>query len=105
MNMVAQKERRAAKRVKLDWPVCLWHDATQQFYNGRSVNISASGVLVKMPLTVPIRKDDSVEINFPAPDETAEDQGRVFSAKAVRINRGQSILEATQSVALQFVNQ
>jgi len=105
MTMVAQKERRAAKRVKLNWPVCLWHDATQQFYNGRSVDISSTGALVKMPLTVPIRKDDSVEINFPPPDDTLEDEGRVFSAKVVRVNRGQSILEANQSVALQFVNQ
>ncbi len=103
MNTVAQQERRAAKRVKLDWPVCLWHDNTQQFYNGRSANISATGALIKLPLTAPIRQDDSVEVNFPAPDDSIE-ESKVFTARVVRVNRGQSILEGNQFVALQFVN-
>ncbi len=103
MNMVAQQERRAATRVKLDWPVCLWHDNTQKFYNGRSENISATGALVRLPLTAPISKDDSVEVNFPAPDDSAEQESKVFTAKVVRVNRGQSILDGNQFVALQFI--
>ncbi len=103
MNMIAQQERRAAKRVKLDWPVCLWHDNTQQFYNGRSSDISATGALIKLPLTAPISKNDSVEVNFPAPDDS-EQESKVFTAKVVRVNRGQSILDGNQFVALQFVD-
>ncbi len=102
--IVAEKEKRGSKRFKMDWQVCLWHEPTQRFYSGRSVNISATGALLQMPLTVPLRMAEDVEFNFTPPEGQNSDQfhSKVFSAKVVRVNRGESILDANQSVALKF---
>ncbi|NLE29880.1 MAG: PilZ domain-containing protein [Phycisphaerae bacterium] len=102
--VVADNERRIAKRYKLDWPVNFWHESTQRNYTGRSDNISVSGALIQLPLTVPIRLNEKIEIKFPTPENKDEPQypNKVFSAKVVRVNRGQSILEGNQSVAVQF---
>jgi len=102
--IVAEKEKRGSKRFKMDWQVCLWHEPTQRFFSGRSVNISATGALLQLPLTVPIRLAEEVEFNFTPPEGQKSDQlpAKVFSARVVRVNRGESILEANQSVALQF---
>lgn len=109
MAILANKERRSSKRLNLDWSVCLWHEPTSNFYNGESVNISSTGALIKLPLTVPVRISDPVTIRFPqsANGNQENDQSapeKVFSARIVRVNRGQSILEANQSVALTFQN-
>jgi hypothetical protein len=98
-------ERRKNKRYTLDWPVCLWHELNQRFYSGRSINISSSGALIHLPLTVPLRANEKVELNFPPPEneDTKEKiPAKVFTAKVIRVNRGQSILDANQSVALKF---
>ena len=102
--MVLVDERRVAKRYDLDWPVCVWYEPTQKFYNGRSTNISASGALLKLPLTTPIRHSEAIEVNFPSPDGLAGDRypAKVFACKVVRVNRGQSILDGLQQVAVQF---
>jgi len=98
-------ERRQNRRYHLDWAACIWHDATKRFYTAQSVDISATGALVRIPLSAPIRVTEQVEVNFTVPDGPDPDQcaSKVFSAKVVRVNRGQSILEAQQSIALQFV--
>jgi hypothetical protein len=88
----------------MDWQVCLWHGSTKRFFSGRSVNISATGALLQMPLTIPIRMAEVVEFNFTPPIDQNADQfhSKVFSAKVVRVNRGESLLDANQSVALKF---
>jgi len=98
-------ERRQNRRYQLDWSACIWHDATKRFYSAKSVDISATGALVRIPLSAPIRVAEKIEVNFTVPDGADPDQcaSKVFSAKVVRVNRGQSILEAQQSIALQFV--
>jgi len=102
--MVEIAEKRRAKRYRLDWPVCVWHEPTQKFYNGRSVNISASGALIQLPLTAPIRVAESIEVNFPPPEGLTSDRypAKIFSSRVVRVNRGQSILNGVQSVAIKF---
>jgi hypothetical protein len=98
-------ERRKSKRYDLDWPVCLWHELTQRFYTGRSINISSTGALIHIPLTVPLRTNEKVELNFPPPENSSDMEhspAKVFSAQVIRVNRGQSILEANQAVALRF---
>ncbi|MFA5866219.1 MAG: PilZ domain-containing protein [Phycisphaerae bacterium] len=106
-----EQERRCSRRYQLDWPVTLWHEPTKRFYDARSVNISVSGALIQLPLTVPIRKSEDIEVKFTLPkDNEADGQNasnvnvyvKAFSASVVRINRGQSILQAHQSVALTF---
>jgi c-di-GMP-binding flagellar brake protein YcgR len=100
-----ESERRSAKRYQLDRPVCLWHESAQRFYSGRSVNISNSGALIQLPLTIPIRLQEKVDLNFPTPEGTdgcRQHSDKVFSAKVIRVNRGQSVLEASQAVALEF---
>jgi len=101
---VTEQERRTSKRIKLDWPVSLWHGPTERFYSACNVNISSTGALVEVPLTVPVRISDSVQFSF-LPSEvkkTDESPAKVFSGQVVRVNRGQSILQGYQSVALKF---
>ena len=98
------QEHRKAKRYKLDWPVCVWHEATGKFYNGRSVNISSNGALLRLPLTAPIRMAEGLEVNFPSPEGLAADRypAKVFTSQVVRVNRPQSILDGQQQVAVRF---
>ena len=102
--MVAQDDRRAARRYPLQWQVCVWHEASKRFFNGRSDNISGSGALIYLPLTVPVRLNERVEVNFPSPGISGSDRhpARIFTAKVVRINRPQSILDGRQAVAVNF---
>ena len=97
MNVV-EKERRVAKRIELDCPVCIWHESTNRFFNAKSVNISSTGALVKLPLTAPVNLAQPLEMSFKMPDGN-----KIHSASVVRINRGQSILQGYQFVAVSFV--
>ncbi len=99
---VITKERRKAPRIKLDWPVHIWCDSTNKFYTGRSINISSTGVLITLPLRVPIKVNDRISINFPQPEGEKDYEERIFTGKVVRVNRGASILDGYQSVALNF---
>ncbi len=102
--MVALDNRRAAVRYPLEWQVCLWHDQSKRFFTGRSTNISSTGAMIRLPLTVPLTVDQRVELNFPSPGIGQNDRhpASIFSARVVRINRPQSILEGQQVVAVQF---
>jgi len=102
--VTAEQERRCARRYRLDWPACVWHDSTKRFYSARSVDISSTGALVRLPLSAPIRMSEQIEVNFTVPDGQDSDchSSKVFSARVVRINRGQSILDGQQSVAVKF---
>jgi hypothetical protein len=93
-------ERRKSTRFDLDCSVSLWHGPTQRTYSGRSQNVSATGALLHFPLTIPFRPDDTVEVHFSNPKN--EPTPKPFPATVVRINRGQSILQANQSVAIRF---
>jgi c-di-GMP-binding flagellar brake protein YcgR len=102
-SSVVEQERRGSKRFHLDWPVCLWHEGTKRFYSGRSVNISATGALIHLPLSVPIRSSEQVEVNFSVPmDQRNAKHSKVFSANVVRVNRGASLLDGRQAVAVEF---
>jgi len=103
--MVLIEERRAAKRYPLERQVCVWHEPTQKFYNGTSVNVSSSGALLKLPLTAPIRMAEPLEVNFPVPNDLTTDRlpPKVLSCHVVRVNRPQSILDGSQQVAVKFL--
>lgn len=102
--MTVKQEQRHAKRYGLDWPVCVWHEPTQKFYTGQSVNISSTGALIQLPLTAPIRFAETIDVNFPSPDGLDSDRypAKVFAGQVVRVNRRQSILDGVQNVAVRF---
>ena len=99
-------ENRKNSRTDLSWPVSVWLPEANRFFNGRSANISKSGVLVEMPLTVPVQKGHTLEMNFPRTQELAEEKGgfsRIKSGKVVRVERKNMLEDARISVAVQFV--
>ena len=106
--MVCMHEQREAERLKVDWPISVWHPKASRFFNGHSVNVSRKGALVLLPLKTPIREGQELEINFPRSEKLAEDKGaaaRIKSAKVVRIDRYESLTSATVKVALAFADQ
>jgi hypothetical protein len=103
--MVCMYEQREAERLRVDWPVSVWHPKASRFFNGHSVNVSRKGALVLLPMKTPVREGQELEINFPRAEKLAEDKGaaaRIKSAKVVRIDRYESVTSATIKVALAF---
>lgn len=98
-------EQRRDARTELSWPVSLWLSDANRFFNGRSANISKAGVFVTVPMTAPVRTGHIVEINFPRTKALAEEKGsfaRIKGGKVVRVERGNTLKEATIGVAVQF---
>ncbi len=91
-------EQRTEKRSTITWPVSIWLPEATRFYNGKSCNVSKTGVFVKMPMTAPLRPGQIVEINFPRTTELAEEKGqyaRIKRGKVIRVDR-ESVLEDAQ---------
>jgi len=91
-------EQRKDSRNTLSWPVSVWLPEANRFFNGRSCNVSKTGVFVRLPLTTPIRPGHIVEMNFPRSTGLAEKKGqfaRIKRGKVVRIDR-QKVLETAE---------
>ena len=61
-----------------------------RFFNGQSANISKSGAYVKVPMTAPLERGATVELNFPRTPTLAEQKGqfaRIKRGTVVRIDR------------------
>jgi len=98
-------EQRRDVRTYISWPVSLWLPEANRFFNGRSANISKTGVLVKLPMTAPIRQGHIVEINFPRTTALAKQKGgfaRIKSGKVVRVERKDMLKDANIGVAVDF---
>jgi hypothetical protein len=98
-------EQRKNSRTELSWPVSVWLPEANRFFNGRSSNISKTGVFLVVPLTTPIRAGHVVEVNFPRTEALAEQKGgfaRIKSGKVVRIERKNMLTEANIGIAVQF---
>ena len=98
-------EQRKDTRTSLSWPVSLWLPEANRFFNGRSSNISKTGVFVTVPITMPIRPGHIVEINFPRTEALAKQKGqfaRIKSGKVVRIERKNMLKDANIGVAIAF---
>ncbi len=98
-------EKRRDTRSDLSWPVSVWLPEANRFFNGRSVNISKSGVMVNMPMTTPIRTGHEVEINFPRTMSLARQKGqyaRIKTGKVVRVERNNMLEGATIGMAVHF---
>ncbi|MBA7632285.1 hypothetical protein ES703_39828 [subsurface metagenome] len=98
-------EQRKDVRTNLSWPVSLWLPEANRFFNGRSSNISKTGVFIKLPITTPVRSGNTVEVNFPRTAALAERKGqfaRIKSGRVVRIERRNLLKDANIGVAIAF---
>jgi hypothetical protein len=98
-------EQRKESRTDVSWPVSVWLPEANRFFNGRSSNISKTGVFVTVPITMPIRLGHIVEINFPRTVTLAKRKGqfaRIKSGKVVRVDRNNMLKDANIGVAVAF---
>ena len=98
-------EQRKDTRTSLSWPVSIWLPEANRFFNGRSSNISKTGVFLTVPMTVPVRAGNVVEINFPRTEALAKEKGqfaRIKSGRVVRIERKDILKSANIGVAIAF---
>ena len=98
-------EQRKDTRTTLSWPVSIWLPEANRFFNGRSSNISKTGVFVSVPMTAPVRPGHTIEINFPRTIPLAKKKGRfarIKSGKVVRVERRNMLKDAHIGVAIQF---
>ncbi len=98
-------EQRVETRTEISWPVSIWLPEANRFFNGRSANISKSGVYVKLPMTTPIRQGNVIEVNFPRTTTLAEEKGqfgRLKKGKVVRVDRMSVLTDAKIGVAVEF---
>ena len=98
-------EHRSETRTDLAWPISVWLPEANRFFNGRSSNISKTGVFVMLPITTPVQAGNIVEINFPRSTALAKEKGsysRIKSGKVVRVERSNMIKDVSIGVAVAF---
>ncbi|MHC4541992.1 MAG: PilZ domain-containing protein [Planctomycetota bacterium] len=91
-------EQRKDSRSSVSWPVSVWIPEANRFVNGRSCNISKTGVFITLPATAPVGTGHLVELNFPRTEALAEEKGqfaRIKTGKVVRVER-KSLLESAE---------
>lgn len=103
--MEALVEQRKDSRNKVSWPVSVWVPEANRFFNGRSCNISKTGVFITLPVTAPIRPGHFVELNFPRTETLAKEKGqfaRIKNGKVVRVDRKNLLENAEIGVGIAF---
>jgi hypothetical protein len=103
--MQALVEQRKDSRSTVSWPVSVWVPEANRFFNGRSCNISKTGVFIRLPVTAPIRAGHIVELNFPRTVALANEKGqfaRIKSGKVVRVDRKNLLENAEIGVGIAF---
>ncbi len=98
-------EQRKDTRTTLTWPVSVWVPQANRFFNGQSANISKSGAYVKVPMTTPLDRGATVELNFPRTATLAEQKGqfaRIKKGTIVRIDRESSLEDACIGIGVAF---
>ena len=98
-------EHRKEARAQVNWPVSVWLPTANRFFNGKSANISRTGVYVRMPMTVPMRVGQVVELNFPRTEALAKEKGgfsRIKTGKVVRVDRRGLVDDADIGVGIAF---
>ena len=103
--MQALIEQRKDNRNTVSWPVSVWVPEANRFFNGRSCNISKTGVFITLPVTAPVRPGHVVELNFPRTEVLAKEKGqfsRIKSGKVVRVDRENLLESAEIGVGISF---
>jgi hypothetical protein len=98
-------EQRKSTRTEVSWPVSVWLPEANRFFNGRSANISKTGVLLRLAATTPLRSGHIVELNFPRTMTLARRKGgfaRIKSGKVVRVERDRLMDDATVAIGVVF---
>ena len=98
-------EQRNCIRTQVSWPVSVWLPEANRFFNGRSSNISKTGVFVRLPVMTPLHAGNVVELNFPRTMALARKKGgfaRIKSGKVVRVERGNLMDDAAIGVGITF---
>ena len=98
-------EQRKDSRNNVSWPVSVWIPEANRFFNGRSCNISKTGVFVTLPVTAPIRSGQVVELNVPRTESLAKEKGRfarIKTGKVVRVDRKNLLESAEIGVGIAF---
>jgi len=98
-------EQRKDSRNTVSWPVSVWVPEANRFFNGRSCNISKTGVFITLPVTAPVRQGHVVELNFPRTEALAKEKGqfaRIKSGKVVRVDRKNLLESAEIGVGIAF---
>jgi len=98
-------EQRKDSRNTVSWPVSVWVPEANRFFNGRSCNISKTGVFITLPVTAPVRPGHVVELNFPRTEALAKEKGqfaRIKSGKVVRVDRKNLLESAEIGVGIAF---
>lgn len=103
--MEALVEQRKESRTDVCWPVSVWLPEANRFFNGRSANVSRMGALIKVPMTMPVRAGNVVEVNFPRTITLAKQKGqfaRIKRGKVVRVERKDTLKDANIGVGIAF---
>ena len=103
--MQALTEQRKDSRSSVSWPVSVWIPQANRFFNGRSCNISKTGVLITLSVTAPVRPGQVVELNFPRTETLAKEKGqfaRIKTGKVVRVDRENLLEDAEVGVGIAF---
>ncbi len=98
-------EQRSNLRTTLSWPVSVWVPNANRFFNGKSANISKTGVFLKVPMTTPLGPGSMVELNFPRTAALAEKKGqyaRIKKGKVVRVDRESTLEDASIGLGIVF---
>ena len=103
--MQALTEQRKDSRSSVSWPVSVWIPQANRFFNGRSCNVSKTGVFITLPVTAPVRPGQVVELNFPRTETLAKEKGqfaRIKTGKVVRVDRKNLLENAEVGVGIAF---
>ncbi len=103
--MEALVEQRKDSRNTVSWPISIWLPEANRFFNGRSCNISKTGVFITLPVTAPVRTGQIVELNFPRTEALAKEKGqfaRIKTGKVIRVDRKNLLESAEIGVGIAF---
>ncbi len=104
--MVHTPERRTSPRCRVDWPVSLQLNGRSQVFGGRGRDLSHTGALVAMPISVPLCPGQRTEVRlYPRPNAAGgapKTESERRCARVVRVDRGRTLLEGLQLVGLKF---
>ena len=99
-----QNDRRQDQRFPLATSVQFHHGPTQRRIHGRSMDVSAGGMLLCVPPNTPIHAGQALRLNmsqFPLRSLKHVENGSV-SATVVRVDRGSLTSEGHLMVGVQF---
>ena len=103
MNQNDTSERRQHPRFKLAAMVDFHHEPTDRDFPGKSVDISAGGLMMYLPATVPVQKGQGVSVTVGDHDNPEfAGLGDEISGKIARVNRDQLLSTGNIAIGVEF---